>query len=91
MRTSSIVGGAVSFEALFLIFAAATCAGRKSATAAAITSTSASGARLDTASPSWAAELTWTTSTPAGSISPAVCPAIRVTSAPRWAATRATA
>ena len=32
-----------------------------------------------------------TTSTPAGSTSPAVLPAIRVTSAPRWAATRAIA
>ena len=40
----------MSSVAPFLILAAATCAGRKSATAAAITSTSASGACLDTAS-----------------------------------------
>ena len=45
---------------------------------------------MDTASPSCSAELTCTTLTPAGSTRPAVCPAIRVTSAPRWAATRAT-
>ena len=71
--------------AAFLILLVATCAGRKSATAAAITSTCASGACLETASRSWAAEPMWTTSTPAGSIRPAVLPAISVTSAPRWA------
>ncbi len=48
----------------FLILAVATCAGRKSATAAAITNTSAVGACLDTASARLLAELTCTTSTP---------------------------
>ena len=66
-----------------LDLAAGTSAGRKSATAAAITSTWASALRLDTASRSCAADVTRSTWTPAGSASPAVLPAIRVTSAPR--------
>ena len=86
-----MAGAAASGSADFLILLVAACAGRKSATAAAITSTCASGACLDTASRSCAAEPMWTTSTPAGSARPAVLPAISVTSAPRWAATRATA
>ncbi len=88
LRTRTIGSG--SWPSFFLIFPAAYAAGRKSATAAAITTASASGAALSTASRSCTAVPTCTTSTPAGSGMP-VFAAIRVTRAPRAAAVRARA
>ncbi len=84
---SSIGGGRVPS---FLIFAPARVAGRKSATAAVITMTSASGASASMAACMSRAETTWMTLTPAGSGSSTLA-ATRVTSAPRATAERAKA
>ena len=75
----------------FLILWVASATGRKSATAADITTASAPFAAASIASRSSRAEPARTTCTAAGSPSSAVCAATSVTDAPRWAATRASA
>ncbi len=88
-RTSGIESG--SSAAPFLILLVATDAGRKSATAADMTTASASTACFMTASRISSAVRTRTTSTAAGSGRSDTAPATSVTWAPRWAARRAIA
>ncbi|CAM5579779.1 hypothetical protein STENM327S_00556 [Streptomyces tendae] len=88
LRTRTIGSG--SRSSFFLIFPVAYAAGRKSATAAAMTTASASAAARSTASRSSTAVPTGTTSTPAGS-GIDVFAATSVTRAPRAAAVRARA
>ena len=86
-----VSGTEVGSPSPFLIFAVARSVGRKSATAAAITTTSAAFAASSTASRISRVVCTRRTSTEAGGSRPAIVPATSVTSAPRWAATRASA
>jgi hypothetical protein len=92
LRTRVMAGASsgLAGSCVFLIFEAAYCAGRKSATAAAMTTTSASSATSITASRSSRAVLTGMTLTPSGGTSE-VFAETRRTSAPRRAATAASA